>query len=112
MAANDNLPEPRVDLVKPPMALREVPAEPVESRVSARPFNTQPTIGDIMRISWRQLRPLVLMVGSVLTGAGVLPEGVTSAIVENAEVAVSAVLGLWSATAFLRNRNDAKEKTE
>lgn len=48
------------------------------------------------------------MVGAVLTSTGALPQDAAKVIVDNADLVVSGVLGLWSATAFLRNHKDRK----
>jgi len=62
-----------------------------------------------MRFSWRQLRPAFLAIGSAFAGLGLIPAEFATAIVENAELVVSGILGAWSATAWLRNRSDNKE---
>lgn len=77
---------------------------PPEIITKYRPY-LKPT--DSMKIpSWREARPAVLMVGALATAAGIIPEGVSTAIVDSAELAFAGLMGLWGATAFLRNRKE------
>lgn len=60
--------------------------------------------------SWRKLRPAILAIASAFAGLGLIPDDFAMVLIENAELAVSGILGAWSATAWLRNRSDDKEK--
>lgn len=53
-----------------------------------------------------QLRPFILLIGSVLTGLGILPPEAEAYIEANADAILSGVLALWGLIALLRNRKE------
>lgn len=58
------------------------------------------------------IRPFLLAVLAVLVGAGILPQDVSDAVQRHADAILAGVLALWSLVGILRNRKDAKAKTD